>query len=68
MTAVQKKNMPSHKLLVVEKYEKDGEEKSRWTDVGVAFPNSKKGFNCRLRALPPDGQFVMLPWEDEAQS
>ncbi len=62
-----KKNMPSHRLFVVQSYEKDGEEKSRWLEVGVAFPN-KNGFSGQLHALPQDGRFVALPYEESGNN
>jgi hypothetical protein len=51
-------NRPTHKLYSVCK-QKDG--KSRWTEIGVAFPHKDgNGFAFRLTAMPaPGGEFVM---------
>lgn len=49
---------PTHRLYSVCKL-KDG--KSKWTEIGVAFPNRDgKGFSFKMTAMPaPGGQFVM---------
>lgn len=54
----------------VREYEANGEKKSDWTKVGVAFPHSDgKGINVVLHALPVSGQVVLRihePKEDSA--
>lgn len=55
----------------VREYEANGEKKSDWTKVGVAFPHSDgKGHNVVLHALPVDGKLVLRlhePKEDSAE-
>lgn len=49
-------------LYLVEDYEIDGEKKSQWSKIGVAFPHKQRGgFNIELRAFPRDGRLVALP-------
>ncbi len=44
----------------VREYEANGEKKSDWTRVGVAFPHADgKGFNVLLHAVPLDGKMVL---------
>ena len=38
--------------VVPRKYKKDGQEKTSWTKIGVAFPNAKGGYRVTLEALP----------------
>lgn len=55
----------------VREYENNGEKKSDWTKVGVAFPHADgKGHNVVLTALPVDGKLVLRlhePKEDSAE-
>ena len=60
----EKKNLPSHRIFVVRNYEKNGEEKASWTEIGVAFTN-KLGFSIQLQANPIDGRCVALPYEEK---
>jgi hypothetical protein len=47
-------------VFVVEDYTKDGEEKSNWIRLGVAFENKDgKGCNLQLSAIPVTGKLVM---------
>lgn len=54
----------------VRDYEANGEKKSDWTRIGVAFSHADgKGFNVLLQALPFDGKMVLRvhePKEDGA--
>lgn len=54
----------------VREYEANGEKKSDWTRVGVAFSHAdSKGFNVLLQAVPLDGKMVLRlhePKEDGA--
>ena len=59
----EKKSQPSHRLFVVRNYEKNGEEKSSWTEIGVVFPN-KNGFTMQLHSLPIDGRCIALPYDE----
>jgi len=44
----------------VREFEANGEKKTDWTKVGVAFPHSDgKGFNVLLQAMPVSGQVVL---------
>lgn len=60
----EKKNLPSHRIFVVRNYEKNGEEKASWLEIGVAFQN-KLGFSIQLQANPIDGRCVALPYEEK---
>jgi hypothetical protein len=49
--------------VAVRKYESNGEEKSAFTNVGVAFPmKDRDGFSLRLHCLPApvDGEYSIL--------
>lgn len=55
-----KKERPSHKAFVVEKFSKEGTDKSHWIEVGAAWPHKDgKGFDLNLKALPVDGRIVL---------
>lgn len=43
-------------VFTVSEYTKDGEKKSRWTKVGVAFPNKDGSLSVLLEALPVNGR------------
>ena len=44
-----------HDVVQGSKYEKDGEEKTRWRNLGVAFEKEGKITSIKLEALPiPD--------------
>jgi hypothetical protein len=62
-----KKNTPSHRVFAPRDYEKDGEEKTAWNDIGVAFENNKGGFTLQLCAVPVSGRCVLLPYEEREQ-
>lgn len=61
--------------IAVRTYEKDGEEKSSFTNIGVAFPMKERdGFSIRLHAMPApvDGEYSILlmppkPRDDQQQ-
>jgi hypothetical protein len=47
-------------VFVVEDYTREGEEKTNWIRIGVAFENKDgKGFNVQLSALPISGKLVL---------
>ena len=48
-----------HDCLMGETYEVNGEKRTNWTNIGVAFPLSSGGFNVRLSAFPINGEFVI---------
>ncbi len=53
----EKVTRPWHKVYSISEYLKDGEVKSSWLSIGVAFQNKDNSFNIVLRALPiPDPQ------------
>lgn len=62
-----------YEAVAVRRYERGGEEKTAFTNIGVAFPmKDRDGFTVRLHAMPvPDGgEFVILlmppkPKEDQ---
>lgn len=52
-----------YEAVAVRRYERGGEEKTAFTNIGVAFPmKDRDGFTVRLHAMPvPDGgEFVIL--------
>lgn len=57
-----------HNILVTREYTTgNGEVKTAWSDAGVAFANSKGGFNCEVTpGLALTGKFVILPRTDKA--
>lgn len=59
---------PSHRIFVVRNYEKGGEQKGRWTEIGAAFANKQGGFNIVLQASPVDGRCVALPNDEQPKS
>jgi hypothetical protein len=52
---------PTHRAYIVKTFKgKDGEEKSRWLDIGsVSTHKDGKGFDVNLDALPTDGRVVI---------
>lgn len=64
-----------YEAVAVRKYEQNGEEKSAFTNIGVAFKmRDRDGYSLRLHCLPApvDGEFNILlfppkPREDDRQ-
>lgn len=57
-------------ILVAEPYTtKNGEEKTNWIRVGVAFPNTNgEGFTCQIPpGLALTGKFMILPRTDKTE-
>lgn len=53
--------------FTVREYEVNGEKKSDWTKVGVAWPHQDhKGFRLVLTAVPLDGVVVLRTVEPKA--
>lgn len=53
--------------FTVREYEVNGEKKSDWTKVGVAWPHQdQKGFRLVLTAVPLDGVVVLRTVEPKA--
>lgn len=53
--------------FTVREYEVNGEKKSDWTKIGVAWPHQdQKGFRLVLNALPVDGIVVLRTVEAKA--
>ena len=52
---------PTHRAYIVKTFKgKDGEEKSRWLDIGSVWTHKDgKGFDVNLDALPTDGWVVI---------
>lgn len=47
----------------------NGEPKTQWTRLGVAFPHADgNGFNVVLRAIPLDGKLVLRIYEPKNES
>ncbi len=54
------KNRPTHTAYSVRKYQKNGEHKSDWTQVGVAWAHGDgNGFDIVLEALPVNGKIAI---------
>lgn len=43
-------------------------EKSRFREIGAAWPNTKGGFGLRLFAYPVDGEIVLLPPQEREEA
>jgi hypothetical protein len=64
-----------YEAVAVRRYEQNGEEKSAFTNIGVAWPMKERdGFTLRLHCLPApvDGEYQILlmppkPKEDRPQ-
>ncbi len=55
-------------VYVVTKYQSQGEERSRWSRVGVAFPTKDgRGYSIKLDFPVAVGEFVMLPPKEKDQ-
>jgi len=63
-------NRPSHRLLHAREYEVDGEKKSRYTEVGAAWTNSK-GFTVEAQVpvtLIPGEKYLLLKEEPKGSN
>lgn len=50
-------------------YERNGEKKTRWSRIGVAFANDKGGWDVNLDALPCNGRLKLVePKPRDSQS
>jgi len=55
--------MPTHRAYSVRRI---NDEKSRWDQIGAAWPNKDgNGFSIQLFALPIDGKVVLRVIEDK---
>lgn len=56
---------PTHRAYVVKQFkDKDGEDKSRWLEIGSVWAHRDgKGFDVNLEALPVEGRIVIRPDE-----
>lgn len=53
-------------IFVVETYEHDGQEKSSFHRVGVAFETKDGGFSCQpYPGVALSGRFLILPRKDK---
>jgi hypothetical protein len=51
---------PEYIAYAVRSFEKDGEKKGRWPEIGAAWKNKDgEGFNLTLDAVPVDGRIVL---------
>ena len=58
---------PSHRVLMAESYESGDATKSKYTDVGAAWPvKDGKGYKVKLSAFPISGELLLLPNEPKA--
>jgi len=59
MTESSKK--PTHRAFTVKTFKgNDGEEKSRWLQIGSVWTHKDgKGFDVNLEALPTDGRIII---------
>lgn len=55
-----------YEAKTVVEYDQGGQKKSRWTKIGVAFPNKNGdgGFVVHLDAVPVNGKLVIMPPRD----
>lgn len=58
-----------HNIVVPREYTTgNGEVKTEWLRLGVAFPNKQGGFNCELPAgVGLTGKFIILPRKERAE-
>lgn len=58
-----------HNILIAREYTNgNGEVKTEWLRLGVAFPNKQGGFNCKVaEGAALTGAFVILPRKDRAE-
>jgi hypothetical protein len=49
------------------KYQKDGEEKTKWTPVGTAWKNKDGSLNVELEALPVSGRLQIRQAEEKKE-
>ena len=62
-------NAPTHKVCIVEEYQKDGETKAYFTEVGSAWEKDTGTISVEVRpGLSLHGRFMILPKKDEAES
>ena len=59
MTESSKK--PTHRAFTVKSFKgRDGEDKSRWLEIGSVWTHKDgKGFDVQLEALPTDGRIIL---------
>lgn len=64
-------NKPYLNVSAVRKYkDENGVERSQWTRIGAAFPNSKGGFSLKLDLMPVDRELdivAMPPQENDRE-
>ncbi|WP_210461809.1 hypothetical protein [Pantoea ananatis] len=58
---------PKYNVYVTQEYEQNGEKKTFWTKIGVAFENKSQGLNIQLiPGISVSGKMVLLePKEKE---
>lgn len=53
---------PTHDVLLAENYEKDGQQKSYFTNIGSAWQSEKGAISVQMRdGLSVSGRFIILP-------
>ena len=54
-------------VMAISTYTKDGEQKKRFTKVGIAFPlRDGTGFTMRLDAAATSGEYLVKPKQDRS--
>lgn len=57
---------PSHIAMTAREYEEGGQKKTRWYEIGAAWPTKAgNGFNVKLYAMPTDGSFSLFLPKDQ---
>ncbi len=58
---------PSHRAFMAESYGSGDDTKSKFTDIGAAWPvKDGKSYKVKLAALPINGEIILLPNEPKA--
>jgi len=57
-------------IFIAEEYERNGEKKTSYTTIGVAFENKAgDGYNCQLtEGIAVSGRFSIKPRKDRSES
>lgn len=57
---------PSHGVYSIRNYKLGSEDRSQWTQLGVAWAHKGgNGFNIKLNCLPVDGEMTIYPFADK---
>lgn len=62
-------NTPTHNVYLAEDYERDGEKKSHFTNIGSAWLKDTGTISVEIRPnLSVSGRFIILPKDDSSES